>query len=285
MTKEVTGLAKFNQVIKSESTQNYLQTVLSKKKDQFVTSLTSLVGSNVLLQRCEPLSVMYAAIKAAALDLPFEGSLGMAYCIPYGNQAQFQIGAKGLAQLAIRSGQFVKLHVTEVYEGEYAGTDRRTGEVKWNEVENADTKPVIGYYGYFRLTNGYEYELYWVFFFQAEDGIRDSKSFYNGPWKTNFDEMAKKTLLKKLLKDGNAPMSVEMRNAMLYDQAVFDESGNYGYKDNGRNTSAELAEIAEEAVEEIPINVNAETGEIKPENAPLDMQPEEPQKKPRNANK
>lgn len=279
-----TGLAKFNQVIKSESTQNYLKTVLAKKKDQFVTSLTSLVGSNVLLQRCEPLSVMYAAIKAAALDLPFEGSLGMAYCIPYGNQAQFQIGAKGLAQLAIRSGQFVKLRVTEVYEGEYAGTDRRTGEVKWNDVENADTKPVAGYYGYFRLINGYEYEMYWSKEKALAHGRRYSKSFNSGPWKTHPDEMSKKTLLKRLLKEGNAPMSVEMKDAITYDQAVFDNEGNYGYHDNG--SMVDFSQVAEEAVaQEMPADVDTETGEIKPDTEPLDMTPEQAQAKPKNAKK
>lgn len=243
-----TGLAKFNQVIKSESTQNYLQTVLSKKKDQFVTSLTSLVGSNALLQRCEPLSVMYAAIKAAALDLPFEGSLGMAYCVPYGNQAQFQIGAKGLAQLAIRSGQFIKLRVTEVYEGEFAGIDRRTGEVKWNDVENADTKPVVGFYGYFKLLNGYEYEMYWSKEKALAHGKRYSKSFSSGPWRTHTDEMCKKTLLKRLLKEGNAPMSVEMKDAITYDQAIFDKEGNYGYHDNAPMT--DFSEIAEQAAQD-----------------------------------
>jgi len=75
------------------------------------------------------------------------------------------------------------------------------------------------------------------------------------------------TLLKKLLKDGNAPMSVEMRNAVLYDQAIFDQEGNYAYKDNGAGQMTDFSEIAEQAVaEEIPSNVDPSTGEVLADN-------------------
>ena len=96
--KPQTGLQAFNQTITNPSTQKYLQDVLGERKGSFVNNLTALVANNAQLQECVPLTVMFAALKATALNLPLENSLGMAYCIPYKNNkdntmvAQFQIG-------------------------------------------------------------------------------------------------------------------------------------------------------------------------------------------------
>lgn len=93
-----TGLARFNATIKNERTQDYLRQVLGKNATGFVTSLTSIVSNNANLQMCEPLSLMYVGIKAAALNLPLDPNLGFAYAIPYKNnktgktEAQFQLG-------------------------------------------------------------------------------------------------------------------------------------------------------------------------------------------------
>lgn len=250
------ALQRFNQAIQNEGTQNYLNTVLKENKQDFVTALVSLVGNNEMLQQSEPMSTLYAAMKAAALNLPFDPNLGFAYCIPYKDNksgktlAQFQLGAKGLAQLAIRTNQFKHLHVTEIYEGQYKGKDIRTGKVKLNEeIDILPTTPVIGYLGYFQLLNGYEYEIYWDKAKMMAHAQRFSKSVNYGPWKTDFDAMAKKTILKQLLRQGNAPLTIEMQKAMEADQSVIrvNENGEekIDYIDNPNNDIAE-AEVVEE---------------------------------------
>ena len=97
----MSNLQKFNQTITNQKTQDYLNQVLGEKKSTFVNNMTALVSNNVSLQACEPVSLLYAGIKATALDLPLDQNLGFAYVIPFKNtkenrtDAQFQIGYKG----------------------------------------------------------------------------------------------------------------------------------------------------------------------------------------------
>lgn len=98
MQVEKSTLKDFNQLIGRTQTQNYLQQVLGSKKSAFVNNITALVANNKMLQECDPLTIMYAGIKATALDLPLDSNLGFAYVIPYNNrkagkvEAQFQLG-------------------------------------------------------------------------------------------------------------------------------------------------------------------------------------------------
>lgn len=155
------------------------------------------------------------------------------------------ISDKGIAQLSIRSGQFKTINVTDVREGELKGRDRRTGYVtiEWIEDEkkrnNAD---VIGYLGYFKLLNGYEKESYWSMEELQKHGVQYSQTYKKGygVWKDNFDAMAKKTVLKLMLNKGDAPMSVQMQQAIKYDQSVIlDENGTARYIDNQAKPSNE----------------------------------------------
>lgn len=259
-----TGLAKFNATIQNEKTQAYLKKVLGSKSGSFITSLTSLVANNALLQDCEPLTLMYSATKATALGLPFDPNLGMAYCIPYNNrqknikEAQFQLGYKGCIQLALRSGQFKRLNVTDVREGEFGGIDLLSGDVKLNFIEDRESKPIIGYVAYFQLVNGFEKALYWTKAQCEAHGKRYSQTYAShtdyvrksSKWTTDFDAMAKKTVLKQLLTK-YAPMSVEMQMGVQADQAVIrvDDEGNESldYVDNSNNHS-DFSQVAEVAV-------------------------------------
>lgn len=256
-----TGLARFNATIKNERTQDYLRQVLGKNATAFVTSLTSIVSSNTSLQACEPLSLMYVGIKAAALNLPLDPNLGLAYPIPYKNnktgktEAQFQIGWKGIVQLAIRSGQFKAINVTDIREGEYLGEDILTGELRLTRVDDRENKKVVGYAAYMRLINGFEKSLYWssekveAHARQYSQTYGSSKDYIRkqSKWTTDFDAMAKKTVLKMLLSK-YAPLSIEMRDAIQSDQAVFTSEGDSKYLDNPENTNS-LEEFAEDAVE------------------------------------
>lgn len=244
----------FNQTITNVKTQEYLQSVLGEKKQTFVSNLTALVSNDKALQVCEPTTLMFAALKATALDLPLDNNLGFAYVIPYKNtragitEAQFQCGYKGIVQLAIRSGQFKTINVTDVREGELKGRDRMTGEVQveWitDDSERAKAK-IVGYMGYFKLLSGYEKTTYWSVEELEQHGVKYSQTYRKGygVWKDNFDSMCRKTVIKLMLNKGDAPMSVEMQQAVKYDQSVIlDESGNCRYIDNSKPTAEEKLE-------------------------------------------
>lgn len=247
--KPATGLQAFNQTITNPSTQKYLADVLGERKGSFVNNLTALVANNAQLQECQPLTVMFAALKATALNLPLENSLGMAYCIPYKNNkdnttvAQFQLGYKGFKQLALRSGQFAIIpNATDIKEGELKSRNRLTGECVFEFIED-DAKrakaKTIGYASYFKLLNGAES----TFFMSIEEmeahALRYSQTYRSktdyikksSKWSTDFDDMAKKTVIKLNLSK-NAPLSVEMQDAIKADQSVMYEANKYEYADN-----------------------------------------------------
>lgn len=244
-----TGLQLFNQTITNPSTQKYLQDVLGERKGSFVNNLTALVANNTALQECQPLTVMFAAMKATALDLPLDNSLGFAYCIPYKDNkrgitvAQFQLGYKGFKQLALRSGQFAIIpNATEIKEGELISRNRLTGECVFkfieDDVERAKVK-TIGYASYFRLMNGAESTFYMSVEEMERHALRYSQTYRSktdyvkksSKWSTDFDDMAKKTVIKLNLSK-NAPLSVEMQDAIRADQSVQYKENVYNYVDN-----------------------------------------------------
>lgn len=261
----MSNLQQFNQTITNPKTQAYLEQVLSTKKNAFVNNIVALVSNNASLQQCEPTSIMFAGLKATALDLPLDPNLGFAYVIPYKNnregktEAQFQIGYRGFIQLAIRSGQFKTINVTEVREGELGAFDLLTGEMCFNFVDNRMERKVIGYAAFFRLSNGFEKTLYMTKEeveahakkYSQTYASKNEKVQKNSKWETDFDAMAKKTVIKLLLSK-YAPLSVDMINAVSSDQAVLDEKG-VRYVDNSTN------DIAEAVAEEIDENANQTT--------------------------
>lgn len=256
--QELSTLKRFNACIASEQTQQYLQQVLHERKSSFVNNIVALVSNSVSLQECVPMSLIYAGLKATALNLPLDPNLGFAYVIPYKNnkkgitEAQFQIGYKGLIQLAIRTGQYLLLNVTEVRHGEYKGTNLLTGEVEVSAVPDRESQPVIGYVAYFKLTNGFAKALYMTVDKVKEHATRYSQTYSSkydyirksSKWTTDFDEMAKKTVLKLLLSK-YGPLSVEMRNAIEADQAVIDDQGYAQYLDNPANQQMTVEEIGQ----------------------------------------
>lgn len=195
--------------------------LLKERAPQFVASLVQLVNGSEQLQRCEPNSVIASAVTAAALDLPIEKNLGFAWIVPYGGQAQFQMGYRGYVQLAIRTGLYKFINVTEVYEGELDVHNRMTSEIVLRP-ENKKTDKIIGYAAYFKLVSGYEHAEYWDVETVKAHAQRFSQSFRKDgdtPWKSDFDMMAMKTVLKSLISHWG-PMSVEMRRAVTHDMSV-----------------------------------------------------------------
>lgn len=261
--KQATGLQLFNQTITNPSTQKYLADVLGERKASFVNNLTALVANSAMLQECEPLTVMFAAMKATALDLPLDPNLGFAYCIPYNDTknnrkvAQFQMGYKGYKQLALRSAQFAIIpNATDVKEGELVKRNRLTGECVFNfiddDVERAKKK-TIGYASYFRLLSGAESTFYMSIEEMQAHASRYSQTFRSkdsrikaaSKWSTDFDDMAKKTVLKLNLSK-NAPLSVEMKDAINADQSVMFKKDEYTYIDNESEQAMFDAQKAQE---------------------------------------
>lgn len=236
--KQQTPLQRFNGVMKDTRTQEYLSSVLGSKKDQFVTSLISAVANNENLQACEPMSIMYTAMKATALSLPIDPNLGYAAMIPYKDAkagktlCQFQIQRDGWMELLMRTGQ-VKFVANEVvHEGELVKHNKFTGEYVFDEDAKTSDK-VVGYMAYIKLNNGFEKTVYWTAEECKAHAVRYSQPYKKGygVWKDNFDAMALKTVLKHLIKK-YAPKSVEVLSAISADQVVSNENGDAAYRDN-----------------------------------------------------
>lgn len=210
------------QFLGSVQMKKYLEDILEERAAQFTTSLVSLANTDPKLAKCEPRSLMLAGLKAASLNLPLDNNLGFAYAIPYGNQVQMQFGYRAFIQLAQRSGQYKKINVTEVVAGELESWDPFEEELKLCLIQDAtkrDKQPVIGYAAMFELVNGFRKVSYWSKDKVEAHGKRFSKTFNNGPWRTDFDAMAKKTVIKDLISKWG-PMSTEMQEAQRFDQAT-----------------------------------------------------------------
>lgn len=196
------------------------QEVLKGKENEFVASLLSVVTNNNLLAKASNESIMTAAMKAAVLNLPIEPSLGQAYIVPYGREAQFQLGYKGLIQLAQRSGKYKSINSGVVYKAQFISYNPLFEELEIDFAQPQDE--VIGYFAAFKLLNGFEKVTYWTKEQAYAHGKRFSKSFNNGPWKSDFDAMAQKTLLKQIISK-YGPLSIEMEQAIVADNETENE--------------------------------------------------------------
>ena len=263
VTKQTTPMQKFNAQIRGANAQDYLTSVLGEKKEAFVTSLVSVVGNDSNLQKCNPMSVIYAAMKSVPLGLPIEQNLGYAAVIPYGENASFQIMRNGWLELLMRTGQ-VKFVANEiVHKGELVKKNKFTGEYIFDE-EKKESDEVIGYMAYIKLTNGFEKTVYWTIEECRAHALRYSQTYKKGygVWKDNFDAMALKTVLKHLIVK-YCPKSQEFQNlqmAIAADQAVTDASNTSTYADNQPDDQTQPqneTEAAKEKAEAVKAKVEA----------------------------
>jgi recombination protein RecT len=197
------------------------QQVIGKRSTQFISSILQITANNSMLKNADPISVYNAALMAATLDLPINQNLGFAWIVPYGKAAQFQLGVKGLVQLAQRSGQYLNINVIEVYENQFESFNTLTENLNAKFDLPGEGK-IIGYAAYFKLINGFEKTCFWTTEKVIQHGKRYSKSFNNGPWKSDFDAMAKKTVLKSTLSKWGI-LSIEMQTAVKIDQSVIND--------------------------------------------------------------
>ena len=218
MASNLSTVPQLKAMLAGESVKQRFKEILGQKAPGFISSILSVTNSNALLQKAEPTSIMNAAVIAATLDLPINGSLGFAYIVPYSGQAQFQIGYKGLVQLAMRSGQYKTINVSEVYEGEIKSVNRFTGEYEFGDKTS---DKVVGYMAYFKLINGFEKYMYMTKEEAEKHGKKYSQTFKRGTglWASEFDTMSKKTVLKMLLSKFGI-LSIEMQRGIQFAPSV-----------------------------------------------------------------
>lgn len=223
MTNEV--MATHNSFFKSQAVQDRLSKIVDGNPDQFATTMLSIISNNDMLSKADSNSILTAALKAVSLKLPIEPSLGFAYVVPYNNknkrivEAQFQLGYKGLIQLAQRSGQIVRLNAGPIYEGQLISYDEVSEDLDYIKgYIKKENEKVAGYFGFFRLVNGFEKLVFWTTAQVEEHAKKYSQSYKKGygNWIDNFDAMARKTVLKSILST-YAPLSTEMQQAFSED--------------------------------------------------------------------
>jgi len=219
-TPQQNAVQRFRTVLEDPIVQEQFKNALEENAPLFVASLIDVVSNDKVLQECSPKDLIREAFKAATLKLPINKGLGFAWIVPFREKGvpkpQMQIGYKGYIQLAQRTAQYRYINADIVYEGELKKADKLTGEIDLNGEATGDK--VIGYFSHIETTNGFRKTLYMSKAQVESHAKRYSKSFGQGysPWKTNFDEMAMKTVINALLKRYGI-LSVEMLGAFQGD--------------------------------------------------------------------
>ena len=228
--------------------------------ERFTRMVLSALSSTPKLAECSPQSFLAAMMTAAQLGVEPNTALGQAYLLPYRNhgqmECQFQLGYKGLIDLAYRSGEVSVIQAHTVYENdvfEYElGMDPKLRHVP----AKADRGEAVAYSAMFKTKDGgYGFEVMSVDDVQRH-AQRYSKSYGSGssPWRSNFDEMAKKTVLKRALK--YAPLKSDFVRGVAQDETIKAELSDEMYAVPDETVfDAEGEEIGSTAVD-------TETGEV-----------------------
>lgn len=276
-----------------QSIKNRITSMMGSDRGlRFITGVTSAVSTNPALAECTNESIFNGALLGETLNLSPSPQLGQYYLVPYKKYrkgtkeiesitAQFQLGYKGYIQLAIRSGQYKKINVIEVREGEFVDYDIFNEEYVFNPIKDYDTRKsskVIGYYAMFEYLNGFKKALFMtkeemldhadtyssafskIAYQDLIDGKIPEKDMwkYSSFWYKNFDEMAKKTMIRQLISRWGI-MSVEMQKAFEADMGEIKDNGKVEYIDNEPIVQTDVPEanvkedenISEEVDEEI----------------------------------
>lgn len=257
------NLAKLKTTLKAPSVEAKFKEMLGKRAPQFMTSITSVVTNNTLLQKADVNSIVMGAALAASMDLPLNSALGYVSLVPFNSKdgcyAQLQIQWKGLVELFLRSGQCQSIICETVYEGQLVKKNKFTGEYVFDEDAKKSDK-VIGFMAYFRLLNGFEKTEYMTVEEVKAHAQKFSQTYRSGKgvWKDQFEAMSKKTVLRRLLTKW-APKSIEMQQMTIFDQSVVKgdindiEHAEAVYADSAKNetvsdtTDFQEAEVVEDA--------------------------------------
>lgn len=223
--------------------------------ERFTRMVLSAISVNPKLAQCTPSSFLGAMMSAAQLGLEPNTPLGQAYLIPYKNrgvdEVQFQLGYKGLIDLAYRSGEVELVQAHIVYENDDFTLEYGLEPKLVHKPADRDRGEPIKVYAMFKTkSGGYGFDV------MSMDDVRRhaekySQAYKSGfsPWKTNFEEMAKKTVLKRVLK--YAPLKSDFVRAVVQDESIKNEISEDMYSVQNENIfEAEYTEV------------NTETGEV-----------------------
>lgn len=297
--------ATFSAFLTKDAVKSQINSIVGGKDGQrFISAIVSAVSVNPALQECDNSTILSGALLGESLKLSPSPQLGHYYLVPFndkerGKVATFQLGYKGYIQLAIRSGQYKKLNVMAIKEGELEYFDPLNEDIKISlMVDNWDAReetPTVGYYAFFELTNGFRKAIYWskkqmmahadkfspafskdattikvkgvektkVSFANYEAGNYDPKDswMYSSFWYKNFDNMAYKTMLRQLISKWGI-MSTEMQHAFSSDMTFENADGSRNYVETEEDIiDMETPEEpqAETATEPEPTQPTAET--------------------------
>jgi recombination protein RecT len=248
---------KFTMVINSDGYKKLINNTLGNptKAARFVTAITSAVSTNPALADCEASTIVSAGLLGEGLNLSPSPQLGQYYLVPFKDRknnrtvCQFQLGYKGYIQLAIRSGQYKKLNVLPIKEGELISFNPLEEEIEVRLIEDEaqrENAPTIGYYAMFEYTNGFKKAMYWSrakMESHAEKysmGYKAKKGYTF--WEKDFDAMACKTMLRQIISKWGI-MSIEMQKAIESDMGVINDNGTVDYIDApAQGTEPEIIE-------------------------------------------
>lgn len=208
-----------NSLLDSEGYKKRFEELLGSRTPQFVSSIVSLVNADASLQKAfyeAPVTILQASLKAATFNLPIDQNLGYAYIVPFNNtiknadgtsfkrmEANFIMGWKGMHQLALRTGVYETINVTDVREGELKSYNRLTEEIELDFIEDEDEREkakVIGYVGYYRLVNGTKKTIYMTRKQIEKHEQKHRKGQWMGKvWRDDFEAMALKTVYRRLI--------------------------------------------------------------------------------------
>ncbi len=229
--------------------------------ERFTRMTLTAVRSTPGLASCDHMSFLAAMMSAAQLGLEPNTPLGQAYILPYKNnkkgitEVQFQIGYKGLIDLAYRSGEVEVVQAQCVYENDKFECEYGIEPKLKHIPAEGERGKMIKVYAMFRTkSGGYGFEV------MSRKDIEDHAKKYSkayassfSPWKTNFEEMAKKTVLKKVLK--YAPLKSDFVRSVVQDETVKNE------------ISQDMYEVPAEQIDYVDVEykepaVDKQTGEV-----------------------
>ncbi len=253
-SQQKTGLTAY---LTNDAVKKQINNVVGGKNGtRFISSIVSAVNTNPALQECTNASIVSAALLGESLNLSPSPQLGQYYLVPFkdnkkGKVAQFQLGYKGYIQLAIRSGQYKKLNVIAIKEGELVRFDPLNEEIEVKLIDNEETREkaeTVGYYAMFEYVNGFRKAIYWSKEKMKAHAMKYSPGYASDLkkgtkwtfWSKDFDGMAYKTMLRQLISKWGI-MSIDMITALDNDMAVINEDGTKDYVETDEGNIIDVA--------------------------------------------
>lgn len=182
---------------------------------RFSAALMADVRANQKLAECNPISVLGAFIRSTQLGLEPGGQLGQAYFVPFKGECQLVIGYRGMMELAYRSGKVASIVARTVYANDLFEYELGTDERIQHKPASGERGAMVAVYAVAKLTTGgTHFEV--LSMDDIEKAKRASKSSGFGPWKDHFEEMAKKTAIRRLFK--YLPVGTELNRAVALDE-------------------------------------------------------------------